>query len=323
MFIESKEYLAQIRRLIDRSDKVDMAVAFWGKGADALVPPGAGRKVRIICNLSSGGTNPEPVAALMQRGFEVRQLDDLHAKVVIGKDAAIVGSANHSTNGLQLEGAESTGWSEAGLLTDDAATLDNVSTWFEAEWKRAQRISPENMLAAQEAWETRFANRPVRPAKSFCDLRKSDLIGRDVYGILWSEEASPEANQAYEAALASAKESGQANARFLANLGFYEEWKSLPFGVSLVSFQGMPDGSYICDGIWRRLEQDEEIATNPEDGPQLQFVSRQKTLLGIRVAAKDERKLEKMLAPRVDALSEQYGDGTGVIFPIHELFPDA
>lgn len=323
MFLTSKEYIAQIRSLIDRSAQVDMAVAFWGKGADGLLPPCAENKLRIICNLSSGGTNPEPIVALMRRQFQIKQLDDLHAKVVIGDGAAIVGSANHSTNGLQLEGAQSVGWSEAGLLTDDARNLDDISTWFEAEWKRAQPISDEDISAAQAAWDIRFANRPLPRKTSIFDLCKSDLIGREVYGVLWSEEASPAANQIYEEAVSSAKQSGQKNAKFIANLGFYEDWASLPRSASLVSFQGMPDGRYECDGIWRRLEEDEEIAEGSEDGPQLQFVLRQKTILGISVTAKDLKKLGKILVPRVEALSEKYSDGIGVIFPIHELFSES
>jgi hypothetical protein len=323
MFIASAVYIEEIRRLIERSDKVDMAVAFWGKGAEDLLPSQTNQRVRIVCNLASGGTNPDPIRSLLKRNYDVKQLHNLHAKVVIGNGIAIVGSANHSTNGLQLEGPTSNGWSEAGLLSDDPKDLAAISDWFESEWERARPISKEDLDAAEVAWRARFANRPLRAVASFSELRRSDLLGRQIYGVIWSESPSPEAAQVYEAAVANAKESGQANASFLDNLSYFENWNSLPSGVPLVSFQALSNGKYRCDGVWRRLDKNEKkVLKNRKGGPQLQFVLQEKTLFGLHISDKDEKKLAKMLESRAEVMSEQRMDGSGIIFPIHELFSD-
>ncbi len=82
---------------------LDCAVAFWCKGAEALIPKNV--KPRIICDLTSGGTNPQVVRDFLERCKDkVKHLDSLHAKVYVGKNAAIVTSANASINGLGFEG---------------------------------------------------------------------------------------------------------------------------------------------------------------------------------------------------------------------------
>jgi hypothetical protein len=322
MFITSKNYAEQIRSLIKRSARIDMAVAFWGKGSDSLLPEGLENTSRIVCNLASGGTNPTPIVSLMNRGFKVKQLDDLHDKVVIGSSAAIVGSANHSTNGLQLECQESAGWSEAGFLTDSAEHLVGISDWFSAEWTRARKITSKDIEAAQRAWKTRFKNRPlVSSTASFIDMSKTDLLGREVYAVLWSAPVSEAANRVYEDAMANAKGSAQLQTKTINSLSFYEDWPGLPKDASLVSFQGQSDGTYVCDGIWRRFEEADEILERRTEGPQLQLVLRQTTILGLPVAPKDLAKLTKMLAPHLHALKEKYADGVGAVIPMHEIFP--
>ena len=88
------------------------AVAFWGRGAAALFGPRS--RVRIVCNLATGGTNPDEIIALQAKGHTVLQHDQLHAKVYLGKSQAVVASANASANGLGLEASEQAKWIEAG-----------------------------------------------------------------------------------------------------------------------------------------------------------------------------------------------------------------
>src|SRR4051812_40767983 len=78
---------------------VDCAVAFWGAGAELKWGKLQKRKIRIICNLSMGGSNPSVIEKMMEL-YSVRQHDRLHAKVYIGKNEAVITSANASTNGL-------------------------------------------------------------------------------------------------------------------------------------------------------------------------------------------------------------------------------
>jgi len=321
MFLTDQEYLSHIRTLISKSDKIDIAVAFWGKGSEELIPVGAEGRVRIICNLSSGGTNPDPIKKLQSRKLQVKQLNDLHAKVVLGSTAAIIGSANHSTNGLQLEGVASNAWSEAGILTDEVRNLADIATWFEAEWERARTITSQDIEAAQAAWDRRFANRPLPAKKIIATFSKSDLIGRQVFGVLWAEEASPEATAIHENVVSRAEEMGM-KLDFISNLSFYEDWPLLPYGADLVSFQLKRNGKYKYDGVYRRLDEKDVVVKESNSGQKMQFVLKQKTMLGLPVGTADRKLLEQRLAQRLDELLANYNDGIGTVFPIHELYDE-
>jgi len=103
MFIPSALYRRKIEDLINDSQSVRVAVAFWGEHSDELFND-QGKQIRIICNLLSGGTNPVPIQNLLRRpNLEIRRLETLHAKVILGDQSAIIGSANLSTNGLNHE----------------------------------------------------------------------------------------------------------------------------------------------------------------------------------------------------------------------------
>ena len=130
------------------------AVAFWGDGAKSMVSTRF--RARIICNLASGGTNPAEIERLGLA--KTRQMDDLHAKVYIGRTEAVVTSANASANGLGLEGIEQAKWREAGFLTSD---VEPLKLWFEKLWsEHAREITPQDVVAAKIAWNKRRLVKP-------------------------------------------------------------------------------------------------------------------------------------------------------------------
>ena len=120
---------------------LDCAVAFWGKGAEVFIPNNV--EVRIICDLTSGGTNPQVIKNLLKTHKQsVKHLDSLHAKVYVGKNAAIVTSANASYNGLGFEGND-TGTLEAGFVVTDANELEKIKDWFEEHYNSAVEINDD------------------------------------------------------------------------------------------------------------------------------------------------------------------------------------
>jgi phosphatidylserine/phosphatidylglycerophosphate/cardiolipin synthase-like enzyme len=128
-------------------------VAFWGEGAQHLIDDA--KPHLIVLNLRSGGTNPDVVRAIHgMRGVTVRQLDTLHAKVVIADSGAIVSSANFSTNGLALDGHGILTWQEAGVyMPADAADFDALGDWFDKLWSRSSVILEADLVAAGRAWQ--------------------------------------------------------------------------------------------------------------------------------------------------------------------------
>lgn len=144
-----------IRSLLSQDTRLRIAVAFIGDGASKSINKKA-RDVKIICNLTMNGTNPAEVKNMIERfGAEnVKQIDNLHAKLYIGSDYAIVGSANMSANGL---GTQPTGLREAGYKFKlDQPSGQRSLDWFDdVLWEGAREISDQDLIEAAENWRHR------------------------------------------------------------------------------------------------------------------------------------------------------------------------
>jgi hypothetical protein len=142
----------QAVRAITTENKVRCAVAFWGAGAEALFEDMAVQKPQIICNLATGGTNPEVIQKLQENGATVRHHDRLHAKVYIGQQRAVIGSANASVNGLGLEAAEQAHWNEAAVEVDNPS---EQTAWFKRLWKESLPVEAGDLERARELFRRR------------------------------------------------------------------------------------------------------------------------------------------------------------------------
>lgn len=143
--------------------QVQCAVAFWGEGAEDLIATNRLHRAQIICNLASGATNPDVLEKLRDKGVAIRQYDQLHAKVYIGGDKAIVASANASINGLGLQGQEQAMWLEAGAPVD----VSTARAWFKALWKVARSVEQVDLDRARLLFKRRRRSRPAQDFKSF------------------------------------------------------------------------------------------------------------------------------------------------------------
>ena len=186
--------------MLSEADQASVAVAFWGEGAERLFAGWRGGPLRIICNLSQGGTNPTAITALQSLpGAQVRQLSDLHAKLVLTDHQLVVGSANVSTNGLGLERNEVAGWRETGILSEDPLHLRSAADWFNIQWQAAQPVTPQELSRAAAAWKPRRGQRPLpAAASSFLTLTADDLRDRPVYMAVYRNFASQRAKEALE-----------------------------------------------------------------------------------------------------------------------------
>ena len=159
-------------RAITKEARARCAVAFWGRGAQALFPDLSHQKVEIICNLRAGGTNPYVIEALRDAGAEIKQCDALHAKVYLGENRAVVTSANASVNGLGLEGIEQARWAEAGVELDD---VHSVAVWFDAQWGQSRLIKDSDIKAAKIRWRQRQKSKPSLISFADFDAEAEDL----------------------------------------------------------------------------------------------------------------------------------------------------
>lgn len=122
--------------------------------------------VKIICNLTSGGTNPSVIETIPRHC--IRHHEALHAKVYLGDDDAIVCSANASANGLGLEGQEQQAWKEAGCRTNE---IIDIILWFNKLWEESAEITDELLAEAKRRWADRQRVKPSLNSFSDFDIR--------------------------------------------------------------------------------------------------------------------------------------------------------
>src|ERR1700680_1254899 len=124
-FLDGPGPVEKMAELTTKSRNARMAVAFWGEGAiEHLGLLGKRSAVTIICNLRSGGTNPNEIRSVMAAGIHVSQCDTLHAKVYLFDNHVIIGSSNASANGLSFQGTEVSGWIEANVIFNEPAVYE-------------------------------------------------------------------------------------------------------------------------------------------------------------------------------------------------------
>lgn len=226
--------------MLAEADQASVAVAFWGEGAERLFAGWRGGPLRIICNLSQGGTNPAAITAVQSLpGAQVRQLSDLHAKLVLTDHQLVIGSANVSTNGLGLERNEVAGWREIGILSEDPLHLQSAADWFRSQWDAAQPITQQDLDKAAANWTPRRGQRPLpEGASSFLSLTADDLRDRPVYIAVYRSFASQRATEELEAAKTKLANE-PARHDLLSGLDVFEGWdaKELPKDSNAVVIQ--------------------------------------------------------------------------------------
>jgi hypothetical protein len=94
-------------------------VAFVGDGAETYIPNP--KRVEVVCWPKAGGTNPEALRRLIEKGARVYFCDSLHMKVYWTRDrGAVITSANLSQNALGSGNLREVGiWLEPGQLDID------------------------------------------------------------------------------------------------------------------------------------------------------------------------------------------------------------
>jgi len=116
-------------------------------------------------NVAMGATNPWGVEQLAEIG-NVRNShlpDDLHAKVFIFDDQAIVGSPNLSWKALRSN-------IEAAVVVKDRNLVERIVAFFKKLWNAAEPVEPSQIEQMKEYW------RECRPLRESYSLRQIDRI---------------------------------------------------------------------------------------------------------------------------------------------------
>ncbi len=224
MLLKKGSYQKKVSQVFSGSAQLRVAVAFLGKGAEVKFEKSDARKIRLICNLKQGGTNPDVVEKLiaLKPKVTVRQLDNLHAKLILGDSSMVLGSANLSSNGLGCEGGKAAALEEIGILSEDQTMLAEAGTWFEAQWRKARAITTGDLDAARKLRADRQGGTPQeRPVSRLTDVDQKLLKGRDVRFVIYRDGLSDPADEHVNDLLLKIDAAAFGNCK---ELDFYEAW---------------------------------------------------------------------------------------------------
>lgn len=328
MFLSSEKYLEQFFNLIKESDDLSVAVAFWGDGAQALIANAwRGQSLRLVCNLSTGGTNPKVIRDLLKLaeerpGIKILKLDNLHAKVAVSSSAAIVGSANLSVNGLGSESSECAGWHEAGILVGEQKQLASIQEWFEKVWSQAQGISEKDLQKAEVQWARNRMGRSLISGK-FSNAPSVALKNRNIYIAIYQQEASSEAIAEAEKIEKDASSSVDFHSKN-SKLDFFEDWcddceEPLPKDSPIISMR-YEKRRLSAIGAWIRVPQlDKTFKDKDGKDVPLTMLGQLKHISGLTLSQAEGRILARRLKPWVDELYANAELGTSRCLPLDEF----
>jgi len=251
MILFGEENNKTIRELIEKEAALDCMVAFIGGNATNILWDKS-KKVRLICNLESGGTNPYAVEELLKSdNTKIRNQSQLHAKIYIGESQAIISSANLSANGLSLEGEEVNGWLEAGYKVSGTEEVEKLKDHFEKTWDEAEDISDELLNSAKEKWQKRRVSRPVTkcPGSSLLQALKNrafELVDRNIYFVVSRDAMSEEALKK--------RIELKKDKNFGGNADCYEGWDDLPENAYFIDLYIGPKLGFEFGGLFKSPE---------------------------------------------------------------------
>lgn len=169
---------SSIQKLARTSKRREVVVAYLGTDASKLLRLKAGDSLVVDMSeatVKAGQTNPSEVVKYLQRDVQVFNCTNLHAKVYVFDNAAIIGSANvshHSVDDLV----------EAGLLCTDREVVGQARGFV-----RSLQVEPISLKYARRC--RRFYKPPTRGRGGKRKQTKSSVAPR--HSRLWVQGVFP------------------------------------------------------------------------------------------------------------------------------------
>lgn len=246
-----------IEQIINEATDIKLAVAFWGYGSYETIKTVKKKKVKIICNLESGATNPYEIIKIGKMiGFKnIRSIKNLHAKVYLTDNKLIIGSSNFSANGLSLEGDETNKLIEANLLAEDKNIIEGTTVWFEQLWKKAGLIDKRYCEKFIDKWisnRKKYSNKKIENDffKAFENgtYREENIhIIVDIGGFTTEEEKIGD-RIAQETLGDDLFYRGK-------EISYWYGYKTVPRDKHIINYFFENNGKLIYYGIWKTLPQ--------------------------------------------------------------------
>jgi hypothetical protein len=178
--------------------------------------------------------------------MRAKQHDKLHAKVIWTPHAAIVGSANASSNGLPQEESIAAGLIEAGVYLEDRGILQEIQSWFHNLYSmKARTIAPSDLDEARKARvlspkvDQSSSGRPAK--KSLLELAQTVLVANldepvtiAIYRELLSQDTNRSARNYLAANAKEVQRRFKIEQKDFKKLDWYANWSSLPSNFFLI-----------------------------------------------------------------------------------------
>lgn len=250
---------SQTKKLIESITKeaadIKLAVAFWGKGASETIKRIKNKKVKIICNLESGATNPYEIIEIGKMiGYKnIRSVKKLHAKVYLTNNKMIIGSSNFSANGLSLEGDETNKLIEANLLIEDKMIIQETKVWFNNLWINAKHIDERYCEKFIDKWlSNRKQNANQKKESDFFKAFENGSFSGDKFFI--TVDIYETTKNEDKIAITAANEISK-NDLFYAGkiLDYWYDYDWVPRDAIILSYGLTKKGNLIFEGLLKAL----------------------------------------------------------------------
>lgn len=251
-FLTGEKMQNQIKNCLSSKDDKRCAVAFVGRGASNYIKG----KCEIICDLFSSGTNPREVKKLLSmKNVSVRHKKDLHSKIYLTKEYAILGSANMTNHALNFDGLGNNLIESAFKFVKEKMpkSYNEIKEFVDGLWDDSEKITKDMVDRAIDVADKRgYEKDPIY-------LNLNDMSDDSFYFRLYTSLISEEAREKADEELG---ENWKRN-----GYDVYEGWENLPQGPYM-DFYWHPKSPKIefC-GLWEYNGTDVNFKyENGEDG---------------------------------------------------------
>jgi len=324
MFLSAENYKRELSALLRTKERVDIAVAFWGKESHQLFESST-LAPRIVCNLMTGASDPSVIELLSKKFPErVRHLSELHAKLILSEDLMIIGSANFSSSGLSINPDGKSGLEEAGVSVDVKEQIEAASRWFERIWRKASPVIPRDLEIAEIAWNRNRANRPVASqARKLLELTNAEFEDRPIYVALWEDYPSDAAVDKFDEVRQSIVERLASTAT--SDVDYFQDAADHPLDAIIISAQMLSKGRISVGGAWCRVPEFDQEFSGSQSGT-LQIVVKRKRILDRLFDVATQKELSKIIAEYVKSMRQisdpEYESGIVPLFRVLQCRAD-
>ena len=146
--VTGRQVWPTIARLSKKAGPRYAAIAYLGREAPKLLTMRRGDVLVVNAGpqaLTAGATHPEALAVFVERGVQVFSLPNLHSKVFVNRDTAVVGSANASANSARVE--------EAIVVLTTVTARRDVRAYVERLVERADEVDDAFLSMARNQFK--------------------------------------------------------------------------------------------------------------------------------------------------------------------------